>query len=325
MVSEDGNSSYAQTFTGAGCNGTSTIILASGNDLTCTIVNADISKELFGAGVGAVGFPGRIVPLIGLLKVPTPLALPTGPAPVVYNYTVWNVGGVEALTNVTLTDDKCAPVVMLSGDINKNGKLDPGEQWKYSCTTTLAKTTTNTAIATGQSDVSSANNLGFRQTAIATAVATVVVGAATPVPLINIVKVPNRLTPFPAGGGNVTYTYTVTNPGVVAMDNVIVTDDKCAPVSRVSGDANGNNLLDVGETWIYTCSRYVSASIQNVATAEGHANGFIALGYAFANVFVSAPGLPNTGFPPEGLLPAGIILIILAVLATALKKRSVKT
>jgi peptidoglycan hydrolase-like protein with peptidoglycan-binding domain len=61
---------------------------------------------------------------------------------------------------------------------------------------------------------------------------------------------------------------------------------------------NGNGLLDPGESWTYTCETNVPVSTTNIATAEGTANGFNALDYAFATVLVSAPGLPNTGFPP---------------------------
>ena len=81
------------------------------------------------------------------------------------------------------------------------------------------------------------------------------------------------------------------------MHSVVVTDDKCAPVSFVSGDTNSDNLLDPSESWIYTCKTNIKVSTRNTATAKGEANGLIALDYAFANVLVSAPGLPNTGFP----------------------------
>jgi uncharacterized repeat protein (TIGR01451 family) len=157
------------------------------------------------------------------------------------------------------------------------------------------------------------------QTAVATAVATVVVGvpglpnAGLLPPLINVVKVPSRLTPFPFGGGAVTYTYTVTNPGVVALNNVSVTDNKCASVAYISGDANNNGLLDTSETWTYTCSTRIATSTMNTATAEGTANGLTAVSYAFATVLVAVPGLPNTGFPPEGNIIAWIALMVVGL------------
>jgi uncharacterized repeat protein (TIGR01451 family) len=267
----------------------------SGTSYTCTITNDDIAPSppvvsSGGGGGGGVEF----VPLIGILKVPTPLSLPAGSGSVTYNYTVWNVAGQKPLTTVTVTDDKCAPVTLLSGDVNSNSKLDPGEHWNYSCTSTLATTTTNTAVAIGFSDDST------HLRAIATAIATVAVGVPIPPPLISIVKVPDRLTPFPFGGGNVLYTYTVTNPGVVAMNNVLVIDDKCAPVSFISGDTNHDALLDPSETWTYTCQTNVPVSTLNIATATGKANGFTAVSYAFATVLVSLPTLPDTGYPPQG-------------------------
>lgn len=280
---------YVQSF-GSDCP-LGAVTLTAGADQTCTVINTYTPV----ASSGRSGsYPAeKIQPLIGIVKVPSPLALPSGAGPVTYAYIVTNVGGIQALTSVTVTDDKCSPVQFLSGDINGNSKLDPNEKWNYTCATTLATTTTNTATATGYSDDV------YRQVAVATAVATVAVGVPEPPPLISLVKVPSRLTSFPFGGGPVTYTYTVTNPGVVAMHDVTVTDDKCAPVSRVSGDANADNLLAPSETWTYTCGMNVTASLRNVATAKGMANGFTAIGYAFATVVVDAPKLPNAGFPPR--------------------------
>ena len=272
------------------------------------------------AGAAGLNNGARIVPLIGIIKIPTPLALPAGPGSVTYNYTVWNVGGQQPLDDITVTDDACSPVTYVSGDLNGNGKIDPHEDWKYACTTTLASTITNTAIATGYSDDP------YHQISIATAIATVVVGSSSTPPLINIVKVPSQLTPLPFGGGNVTYTYTVTNPGVVPMHNVIVADNKCGPVSYVSGDANGDTMLDLSETWTYTCETNVPVSTMDTATAQGSANGFTALGYAFATVLVATPGLPNTGFPPatgtwSAAVFAGVLIVLAGWLVVALKKR----
>lgn len=74
-------------------------------------------------------------------------------------------------------------------------------------------------------------------------------------------------------GDSVTYTFTVTNVGAVALSNVTVTDDKCAPVTYVAGDTNLNEQLDLTEAWSYTCTRTVVLadvpSVTNTATATG--------------------------------------------------------
>ena len=237
-------------------------------------------------------------PLINVTKVPTPLALPAGPGSVTYDYTVLNVGTVS-MSNVTVADNKCAPVGFVSGDTNGNSQLDLNETWMYRCTTTLSQTTTNTVTATGQAN-------GF--TATDTANATVVVGVPVVPPLIHVVKKPNVFL-LPAGGGAVTYTYTVTNPGTEPLNNVSVIDDKCTGLpGRVvghPGDLNQNNLLESNESWTFTCQTILTQTTTNTGTAEGHANGLTAIDFSPATVVVApppaapVPGLPNTGLAPD--------------------------
>ncbi|HBB04678.1 TPA: hypothetical protein DCZ39_07475 [Patescibacteria group bacterium] len=233
------------------------------------------------------------------------------------------------MRNITVNDDTCGPVVYISGDVNNDGRLELTEKWYYRCTTTLSATTTNIVTVYGESDDS------YRDVATDTATATVVVGAvvvdtgvhAAPLtpPLINIIKIPNRLTPFPFGGGDVTYTYTVTNPGIVAMNDIVVTDDKCGPIALIGGDTNYDHLLDINESWVYTCQSNISVSTRNVAIAEGKANGFIVQDQTFANVYVT-PGLPKTGLsitPWHIIVLASILMIISTSLIFVFKKKTI--
>lgn len=251
---------------------------------------------------------GVPAPLINVVKVPNPLALPSGPGSVTYDYTVSNVGAV-GMSSITVTDNKCAPTSFVSGDSDADSILDFDEIWRYRCTTTLAQTTTNTVTATGYNG----------STAIDTANATVVVGAQIIPPLIRLVKTPNVFV-LPPAGGAVTYRYTVTNPGTAPLSNVSVTDDKCTGLpGRVvghPGDLNQNNLLESNESWSFTCQTNLTQTTTNTGTAEGHANGLTAIDFSLATVVVTSPALPNTGITPGGkgipwniVIPAGVLAV----------------
>jgi hypothetical protein len=92
------------------------------------------------------------VPVIDILSVPDPLALPNGAGEVTYNYTVKDLISGAALTDIEVVDNKCSPVNYVSGDINGDSKLDYSETWKYACATKLSRTTENMATALGTVD-----------------------------------------------------------------------------------------------------------------------------------------------------------------------------
>lgn len=154
IVSENAFSGYTGSISGD-CDANGNITLSSGGNAICTITNDDIA------------IPVIVPPVIHITKIPTPLALPLGAGPVTYDYTVTNIGTV-AMTNVTVTDNKCAPAIFISGDTNADTKLDVSETWKYRCTATLATTTTNTVIVTGHG-----NSFTVTDTADATVIVSV--------------------------------------------------------------------------------------------------------------------------------------------------------
>ena len=179
---------------------------------------------------------------------------PTGPhvaagSTVTFTYVVTNTGN-DPLANVVVTDDTLGPITSFTGDTNGNGLLDLTETWTYTKTATaVAGQQTNVGSVTGQdaytaatvTDNNPANYFGDA-------------------PAINIVKFVNGQDadtptgPHVAAGSTVTFTYVVTNTGNDPLANVVVTDDKLGPITSFTGDTNGNGLLDLTETWIYTAT-----------------------------------------------------------------------
>jgi uncharacterized protein with FMN-binding domain len=62
----------------------------------------------------------------------------------------------------------------------------------------------------------------------------------------------------------ITYTYTLKNTGATAFTNIRITDDKCSPVVYAIGN-DSDPLLNVGETWKYTCKTTVLKDQTNAA------------------------------------------------------------
>lgn len=251
------------------------------------------------------------VPLIGISSVPKPLALPNGPGNVTYHYAVKNFLSEVPLTGIQVTDDKCSPVKFIEGDDNHDSKLDYSETWRYSCTIKLPVTTQSIATAIG-----TANNLPAAHKAYAT----VVVGSNVSAPLVNIINITKVAYPLslPIGGGDITFTYRVNNPGVIPLSDVSVTDDKCAAMSKKLGDTNGNNLLDITEVWVYTCTTRLTQTTTNTVSVAATANGLKAVGYATITVTVAIPAAQSSPiFPNTGLTP-GLKIAVWAVLSALL-------
>jgi uncharacterized repeat protein (TIGR01451 family) len=211
--------------------------------------NSTLFFKLGSSGPGAAACPA---PGINIVKFTNGDDANSPPGPLVavgstvtFTYVVTNPGNVP-LDNVVVTDDQIGAVTVFTGDTNGNGLLDPSETWTY--------TATDTATA-GQYE-----NLG-------TVTADSSFGPVTDndpshyfgsAPAIDIEKFTNGqdadLPPGPdiTAGDTVTWTYVVTNPGNVPLQNVVVTDDVRGTISSFTGDGNGNGLLDTSETWTYT-------------------------------------------------------------------------
>jgi uncharacterized repeat protein (TIGR01451 family) len=224
-----------------------------------------LTATLFDFAVGslAVCRPSTI-----LTKSASPTTVHIGQA-VTYTYTEKN-DGTDPLTNVSVTDDKCSPVTFVSGDGNANGRLDPGETWTFRCTTSFsaAGSYTNTAVGHGKDvflnlDVTYCSNPSSPPAGVfcdqdERAQAT-----------IKVINPGTVLTK--TASASVTYTYTERNAGDDPLSAVSVSDDKCSPVTYVSGDTNSNGLLDTTETWTFRCTTTINgpADVTNTATGRG--------------------------------------------------------
>ena len=72
--------------------------------------------------------------------------------------------------------------------------------------------------------------------------------------------------------GSVNWTYQVANTGNVALSGVGLVDDPSVALVGPNGDANGNGLLDVGETWTYSAAgTAVEGDYTNTATVTATA------------------------------------------------------
>src|SRR6185436_1669365 len=98
-VSETTNGDYTASVWGGDCAEDGTITLVAGDLMNCTITNDDIAAASPSSGGGGSSQRSVIPPLIDVLKVPNPLALPGGPGPVTYTYTLRNIG-VVPVTNI---------------------------------------------------------------------------------------------------------------------------------------------------------------------------------------------------------------------------------
>jgi uncharacterized repeat protein (TIGR01451 family) len=225
-----------------------------------------------------------IDPAIDIEKSVDRTLVPAGTR-VVYSFDVTNTGSSaipldDALANVITIDQSvpgqpsCATPTYVGGDDNGNGLLDRDslETWHYTCSAVINEFTVDIALATGEGGTAiDPNNpiLVYDRDSAAVEVFT---------PKINVEK---AATPtYLLGPGEVTYTYTVTNDGDVPLSGVAanITDDACAPVTYVSGDDDGDGLLDTPnsifedasqETWTFQCTTTLTETTSNTVVAVG--------------------------------------------------------
>jgi len=172
------------------------------------------------------------------------------------------------LAPLPLTLTKSSPSYV-SGDTNSNGIFDAGETWTWTVTgVVLNATTTFTAIGDGIDPLG--NHITYP--AYTGERAQVTVSVINPNTTVTITASAPKI----VKGGHVTLTVTerntgdvpLTNPNVVLGAPLSTTLTKTSP-SYVSGDNDGDGILDVGENWTWSLSSGTLNSTTVIA-ATGH-------------------------------------------------------
>ncbi|HEX9924870.1 MAG TPA: hypothetical protein VGD99_19595, partial [Anaerolineae bacterium] len=172
----------------------------------------------------------------------------------IFNITVENTGDVD-LTDIDVDDAQCDSLIQ-DNDGNGDAVLDVGESWTYTCTVDdVSAGFTNSATATGTPPIG--DDVSDTDTADVTVIN----------PAIEVQKTPASQTIV--SGEDAIFNITVENTGDVDLTDIDVDDAQCDSLIQ-DDDGNGDAVLDVGESWTYTCTvDDVSADFTNSATATG--------------------------------------------------------
>jgi hypothetical protein len=193
-----------------------------------------------------------------------------------YTFVVTNVGNMT-LTGITVTDPNCdAAPSYVSGDLNSDTNLQLAESWTYGCSHTVTQAELD-ANGGGDGDLDNTVTADSTESAPDTDDLSILIAQT---PAIQVEK-SSTTTSIIAAGQVVPYTFVVTNIGNVTLTGITVTDPNCdaAPV-YVSGDLNTDGMLELAETWTYSCSHTVTqteidggGNLSNTVTADSNESG----------------------------------------------------
>jgi uncharacterized repeat protein (TIGR01451 family) len=194
-------------------------------------------------------------PGLTIAKVANPTSI-AAPGVITYTITVENTGNVN-LTSVAVSDAFAGGATFVSGDESDTDVLNVGETWIY----TADYEVTQDDIDAGTDIVNTASVVTTELTTPEVATATTTI---TQTPGLTIAKVANPTSI--AAPGVITYTITVENTGNVNLTSVAVSDAFAGGATFVSGDESDTDVLNVGETWIYTADYEVTQADINLGT-----------------------------------------------------------
>lgn len=210
--------------------------------------------------------------VIKIDKTADPLLIHSGDN-VTYTFKVTVVGDeVHDVVVKDVTDPTCVPTLAASTQTADN-VLSEGETWVYTCTIPVTDSMINNGSVNEHTNVATADGKDKLNTPVAQVQDPAVVAIIHPG--IAVDKTVDAVGPVIAGT-MVTYTYKVTNTGDTPLKNVSITDDKCAAmtpavgaITAADGDTNKDKMLDVTETWTFTCKQTLNSTTTNKVDVKG--------------------------------------------------------
>ncbi|SEA71286.1 beta strand repeat-containing protein, partial [Bizionia paragorgiae] len=192
---------------------------------------------------------------LSITKVANPTSITT-PGVINYTITVVNTGNAD-LTNIDVTDPFAGGATYSSGDTADTGVLNVGETWVY----TASYTATQAVIDAGADLVNTAS-IVTSEISQQDANATTVIKQS---PALTVNKTVDQAAI--SSPGTLNYTIEVSNTGNTSLTNIVV-DDTFVTIgpTLTGGDTNNDNILDVGETWIYTATKIVTQVMIDAGT-----------------------------------------------------------
>nr|WP_242528042.1 gliding motility-associated C-terminal domain-containing protein [Muricauda sp. CAU 1633] len=197
-----------------------------------------------------------------------------------YNFTVENTGTVN-LEGILLTDDKIAGQVNNpQGDVNTPGILSPGEVWTYQADYQLVQNDIDTGSVTNIADVAATEEGTNNNVSDQVQVVTDLNGnnACAPTDAIQLIK--TLIGPGWEDTNNdgcferLVYTFMVENTGISSLVNVVLNDPDLGGEITVQpqGDVNNDEVLSVGEQWVYEVPYLITQADMDFGSVSNQAN-----------------------------------------------------
>ncbi len=208
---------------------------------------------------------------------------------ITYTFVISNTGnvtvrGVEP-TDLGPTFNGAAAVNSLSAFNPASIDIAPGVSESFTATYTLDQTDIDNIAAasdplTAIDNSASATGVPDNGSLPTIAPDTTETGAA-PNPSVALVKLSQAPPALIAQGDEITYTFELNNDGNVTISNPVINDSMCSMPGTVlsfnsgfvSGDSGTAEALDVGETWVFSCTYAVSQADINAGTVANTATG----------------------------------------------------